>query len=143
MATQRSRECPAFISFSKQDEEAVQVDALDQDISWKGWEKPYCFPPPALVGRVLLKIRQEELKEVILVVLWWPQKPYFAVLMLMVKKVRRLQMEKDISGLVTGPLPREGIRKLRLLVCMVSGHKISQTCQTRREYVLRQPGSLV
>ena len=50
MATQRSRKCLAFISFSKRDKEAVQVDALAQDVSWKGWEKPYCFPPPALVG---------------------------------------------------------------------------------------------
>ena len=122
MASQRTRKCPMFISYSKWDREAIQVNALAQDVSWKGWKRPYCFPPLALVGQVLGKIRQEELDEVILIVPWWPRKPYFSILMSMVTKIRRLHMEKDLLvDVETGPLSKEGIKKLKLIACVVSG----------------------
>ena len=71
-----------------------------------------------------MKIRQESLDEAILVVPWWPQKPYFAVLMSMVTKIRRPRIEKDlIVDSETGSLPRDGIKRLKLIACVVIGKK--------------------
>ena len=67
MASELSRKCPMFMSWSKKDTETIAINALAKDMSWKGWERPYCFPPLLLIGQGLAKIREEQLREVLLV----------------------------------------------------------------------------
>ena len=57
---------------------ATAVDAFRQ--SWSGW-RVYAFPPINLIQRVLLKIRSDRVDEAILVVPFWPRRPWFPLLL--------------------------------------------------------------
>ena len=60
--------------------QALAVDALAQP--WTGWSV-YAFPPINLIMKTLLKVRNEEVEDVILVVPFWPRKPWFPLLLQM------------------------------------------------------------
>ena len=53
-------------------------NALAQD--WKG-EKPYAFPPFILIGRFLQKLKQDNVKEAILIAPVWPYQVWYPQLL--------------------------------------------------------------
>jgi hypothetical protein len=77
MATTESRKAPFFYGWRSCDTEALALDSLARDVDWSGWENPYCFPPFSLVDAVLQKCCEQRLERMMLVVPWWPSKPYF------------------------------------------------------------------
>ena len=61
-----------------QSQGATAVDAFAQ--TWRGW-RVYAFPPKKLILRTLLKIRDEEVEEAIVVVPYWPKRVWFPLLL--------------------------------------------------------------
>lgn len=75
-ASRDNAKCPRFVSW-KQDPDSFAVDAFS--LSWSG-EFFYAFPPPALLPRVLQKIKQDGASG-ILVVPEWTGQPWFPIFM--------------------------------------------------------------
>ena len=59
---------------------ATAIDAFNQ--SWCRWAV-YAFPPINLIPRVLLKIREEQVESAVVVVPFWPRRPWFPLLLSM------------------------------------------------------------
>ena len=85
MASDISRKAPFFYSWSRNDKQALALDALAPDLDWTRWTRPYCFPPFPLIEAVLRKILTQRVERVILVVPRWPSKPFFPLLQVKVK----------------------------------------------------------
>ena len=83
---------------------ATAVDAFRQ--SWSGW-RVYAFPPINLIERVLLKIRAEQVESAIVVVPFWPRRPWFPLLMSMSVE-RPVRFRPEIS-LLSQRLQGKGI----------------------------------
>ena len=67
MATQLSRKVPRFISWCREDKEAMALDSMSSRVKWNEWDLPYLFPPFSLVGRSLQKIREQEVERIIVI----------------------------------------------------------------------------
>jgi hypothetical protein len=67
---------PRWIGWT-QSSPSLPLNAMS--LPWKG-EIPYLFPPIALIGRVLQKLRFEGIQEAVLVVPYWPGQPWWPVL---------------------------------------------------------------
>ena len=52
MATEESRKAPFYVSWRSCDTSAVALNALAEDVDWRGWQLPYCFPPFPLIDQV-------------------------------------------------------------------------------------------
>ena len=76
-ATVSNSHLPRFMSLIP-DPRAIAVDALSQD--WQG-RSMYIFPPFPLLNKVIQKLRATQKAEVILIALWWPNKPWFPQLL--------------------------------------------------------------
>ena len=100
MASDISRKAPFFYSWSRNDKEALALDALAPDLDWTKWTRPYCFPPFPLIEAVLKKILTQRVKRVILVVPWWPSKPFFPLLKVKIKTLTPLycMIAGDVGG---------------------------------------------
>ena len=121
MASEQSRQVPRFISWNKKDISAIQLDSLAANVDWSQWQLPYIFPPFPLIARVLEKCKTQKVKEMILVVPWWPSKPYHPILAKMIQKIRRIDMrKKTITNLITG-MPVENWKRCALVACRISG----------------------
>ena len=48
MVTQLSRKVPRFISWCREDEEAIALDSMSSRVKWDRWELPYLSPPYSL-----------------------------------------------------------------------------------------------
>lgn len=68
-ASFQNAQLPKFFSW-KPSPKALAVDALAQ--RWNQFELPYAFPPFALIGRCLQKIREEKVKRVLIIAPVWP-----------------------------------------------------------------------
>ena len=113
--TQLSR----FYSFHP-DPEAEAFNALAQN--WKG-EKPYAFPPFILIGRFLQKLKQDRVKEAILIAPVWPHQVWYPQLMdCLIDHPLILQSDRP---LLTNPMghPHQMITQgcLHLATFLVSG----------------------
>jgi len=58
--------------------QATAVNAMAQ--TWTGW-RVYAFPPFNMIQETLLKVREEEVEEVIMVAPCWPYRPWFPLLL--------------------------------------------------------------
>ena len=72
-ATRFNRKLPQFVS-PVPDQTAWAVDALS--ISWEDLD-PYLFPPTALLGKVMSKIRDNPCRRAIVIAPGWPKMPWF------------------------------------------------------------------
>ena len=72
-AARHNKQLKRFFSF-RPDPEAEAVDALAQ--SWTN-SRPYAFPPFILIGRCLQKIRQERVREIVIIAPVWQGQPWF------------------------------------------------------------------
>ena len=121
MASERSRQVPAFFSWSKEDTSAIGLNSLAADVDWGRWELPYVFPPFPLISRTLEKMRIQRVREAIIVVPWWPSKPHHPVLLKMITQIRRIPMTKTvITDLISGN-PPQNWKTCVLVVCRISG----------------------
>jgi hypothetical protein len=59
-------------------QEAAASNAFSQ--SWRGWSV-YAFPPFNLIFSTLLKIRHDQVEEAIVVLPFWPRRPWFPLLL--------------------------------------------------------------
>ena len=97
MATEESRKAPFYFSWRSCDASALAINALAEDVDWRSWQLPYCFPPFPLIDQVggnahtgcisiniimqvLQKAAKQEIEKMVLVVPWWVTKPFFASL---------------------------------------------------------------
>ena len=132
MATTSSRKAPYFYSWNRADTEALALDALSPDIKWAGWTRPYLFPPFSLIPPALAKIKKEELKSVIMVVPWWPGKPWWTTFTSMLILAKRLPSTKVVVDLTTG-LPPPGFGCSRLVACTVTGRHTTKTASQSQQ----------
>ena len=140
MASNASRKTPFFYSWSREDTEALALDSLSQDINWAGWELPYLFPPFSLIGPCLNKIRDQEVSRVVLVLPYWPGKPWFSIMQEMLIDIRKLPVFKTlVLDVVTGN-PPPNIASCRLVVCLLSGRRDRQGCLKEPQNLLKQVG---
>ena len=138
MASNMSRKEPFFYSWDRRDTEALALDSLSQDINWAGWQFPYLFPPFSLIGPCLKKIRQQKEETLVTVLPYWPGKPWFSLMMMV--DIRRLPVFKaQVVDMITGKPPLD-IKSCRLVVCLLSGTKDKEVCQTEQDSWLRQAG---
>ena len=127
MATTRSRKCPMFYSWSRTDTEAWGTDSLAMDVNWQQFSLPYCFPPFPLLNQVLAKVKEQQVQQLLLVVPWWPGKPFFPILLSMILDCRRIPVSSSlVTDTVTG-LPPPRMEQLRLVVCLISGKSDRKT----------------
>ena len=73
MAADLSRKAPFLYSWNCQDTEVLAINSLVPEVSWANWELPYMFPP-------LAKVLGQKVKEILIVVPWWPGKTFFTTL---------------------------------------------------------------
>ena len=52
MATEESRKAPFYYSWRSCDASAMAINALAEDVDWRSWQLPYCFPPFPLIDQV-------------------------------------------------------------------------------------------
>lgn len=74
-ATKKNRQVRTFCSLNPR-ENPWAVDALL--VKWE-WDLVYAFPPLPLIARVLVKIREEGAR-VILIAPFWPKRAWFSLL---------------------------------------------------------------
>ena len=101
---------------------ATDTDALAQP--WAGWSV-YAFPPINLIQKTLLKIRSERVEEVIMVCPYWPNRPWFTLLLQM-SIAQPIELPVRIDLLTQrlegkGVLYHPDLRKLRLTGWRLSG----------------------
>ena len=140
MASNTSRKTPFFYSWSREDTEALALDSLSQDINWAGWELPYLFPPFSLIGSCLNKIRDQEVSRVVMVLPYWPGKPWFSTMQEMLIDIRRLPVFKTlVLDLKTGN-PPPNLAACRLVVCLLTGKPEGQDCHKEPQNLWKQAG---
>jgi hypothetical protein len=99
-ATYMNHQVPTYVS-PMPDPRAYAVDALS--MSWAGMSA-YAFPPPALLSKVVGKIRFNQC-QVILIAPWWPKQAWFPDLLhLSVDLPRRLPDRPDLLSQSQGHL---------------------------------------
>ena len=118
-AARHNTQLSRFYSF-RPDPEAEAFDALAQN--WKG-EKPYAFPPFILIGRFLQKLKQDRVKEAILIAPVWPHQVWYPQLIdCLIDHPLILQSDRP---LLTNPMghPHQMITQgcLHLAAFLVSG----------------------
>lgn len=79
-ASFQNAQLPKFFSW-KPNPNALAVDALAQQ--WNHFEFPYAFPPFALIGRCLQKIREEKVKQVLIIAPVWPAQHWYPLMLQM------------------------------------------------------------
>ena len=121
MASDQSRKCPIFYSWTVEDQEAWGTDSLAKDVNWAHWSLPYCFPPFPLLPQVLQKVRELKVLRMILVAPWWPTKPYFPTLLSMLVSARKFRLTNNLLIDLTSNLPPRDVKRLRLVGCLISG----------------------
>ena len=128
MASDLSRKLPLFYSWSRRDVEAFGLDSLAEDVSWGQFNLPYVFPPFPLIGQVLDKARKEKVDRMIIVVPWWPTKPFFPMLVEMALDSRKLpRWDHLVVDFATGKPPPQ-MSRLKLAAVLITG-----TCDQKIE----------
>ena len=136
MASDLSRKAPFFYSWSRQDKQALALDALATDVDWTQWENPYCFPPFSLILPVLRKILEQRVPRLMLVLPWREGQSYMPMLQVrlcsqdfylinngcqdMVLEVVRLRKIKEMLINLTSD-EQPDYHKIPLVACIVTG----------------------
>jgi len=118
-ASRLNTQLPVYVSW-KHDPASLAVDAFS--INWT-LGLHYAFPPFSLIGKVLQKAIFEE-SELVIIVPFWVTQPWFSTLLSMLSDCPFvLSREKNT---LTHPRKTfyDGLPKLRLLACRVSGNKL-------------------
>jgi hypothetical protein len=133
MASDLSRKLPLFYSWSRKDIEAFGLDSLAEDVPWGQFDLPYVFPPFPLIDRVLEKMRTERVDKAVIVVPWWPSKPFFPKLLGMAIDSRRLpSWGRLVVDFATGKPPPQ-MKRLKLAAVLISGTCDQRTTASRQE----------
>ena len=125
----------------KPDPQAAAVDALSQP-----WSKlhPYAFPPFALIGRCLQKVREEKLDYLLLIAPVWPAQSWYPLLLEMLVEIPSvLPQQSDILLNPQGELhPLVVQNHLTLAAWPVSGNSSRQVAFQKmlKEYTVHPGG---
>lgn len=125
MATSQSRKCPAYMSWSREDRDAVRIDSLATDVDWTEYNMPYVFPPFPMLPQVLAKARTQRVSKMLLVAPWWPTMPFFPVLKEMLLDVRKFRFSTNLVVDMVAGKPPPDIPRLQLVGCLITG-KVDQ-----------------
>ena len=82
----------------------IQEPGPQMDFLFAGGNSPYIFPPFSLFGRILMKLKVEEVSDVLVIVPWWPTAHWYPPLLQLLVQCPILLPQWD--ELLT--LPREG-----------------------------------
>ena len=110
-ATRFNNKLPLFVS-SVPDPLAAAVDALS--LPWEDLDA-YAFPPAAILGKVVEKLRDTPCKRIIVIALGWPNMPWFWDLVTMSSQIP-LSLP-NLSNLLTQPfnqIPHRNLTSLNL-----------------------------
>ena len=110
-ATRFNNKLPQFVS-PVPDTLAVAVDALS--LQWEGMDA-YAFPPAAILGKVVEKLRDSHCKRIILIAPGWPNMPWFWDLVTMSSQIP-LSLP-NLPNLLTQPfnqIPHRNLTNLNL-----------------------------
>ena len=110
-ASFQNTQLPKFFSW-KPNPNALAVDALAQQ--WNHFELPYAFPPFALIGRCLQKVREEKVKRLLMIAPVWPAQHWYPLMLQMLADYLLLYPHQQYH-----PLIQNG--HLTLGVWLVSG----------------------
>lgn len=116
-ATRINSQYPRYMSF-KPDPTCETVDSFS--VSWHGLVF-YAFPPFSVIPNVLQKICRDKARGVI-VVPDWPNQPWYAaVAKILIKRPVLLSARNNLLALPQDPEKTHRLKKLRLIICAVSG----------------------
>ena len=120
-AARHNKQLERFFSF-RPDPQAEAIDALAQP--WTNL-RPYAFPPFILLGRIIRKIRQENVKEVVVIAPIWANQSWFPLLLgsLVDLPIALPEMPTLLSNPLGEPHPLILQDHLRLAAWKVSGVK--------------------
>ena len=120
-AARHNKQLERFFSF-RPDPQAEAIDALAQP--WTNL-RPYAFPPFILLGRIIRKIRQENVKEVVVIAPIWANQSWFPLLLgsLVDLPIALPEMPTLLSNPLGEPHPLILQDRLRLAAWKVSGVK--------------------
>ena len=95
---------------------------MSSKVKWDEWELPYLFPPFSLIRRCLQKIREQEVRRIIVIIPWQPEALFLGTAPSMsVEPPVRLDFRKDlVTDLATGWYP-EGWKRRQLIACLLTG----------------------
>ena len=113
-ATNFNNKSPLFVSLVP-DPLASAVDALS--LPWEDLDA-YAFPPAAILGKVVEKLQNSPCKRIILIVLGWPNMPWFWDLVTMSSQIP-LSLP-NLPNLLTQPfnqIPHRNLTNLNLHAC--------------------------
>lgn len=128
-ASRLNNQCKKYISY-RPDPDAIAIDAFT--INWKGYMF-FAFPPFSLLPRVLQKI-SKDVATGIIVAPYWPAQPFFPQLMSMLTDYPiLLSARRRLLSLPSHPERLHPLhKKLRLMICKVSGNSIEKVDFRRR-----------
>ena len=117
-ATSDNRRCSIYFSPFR-DPMAAGTDAFLQ--CWDGLQA-YAFPPWSIIPRVLAKLRMSQGTELTLVAPYWPQRAWFAdLLLLSLAPPVALPLRQDLLRLPRSHCLYQGFHRLRLHAWRLSG----------------------
>lgn len=92
-------------------------------LCWKQFKLAYAFPPFVIVGKVLSKVRQDEI-DCVVIVPNWPNQNWYSYLIRMLIDCPIILHTRD--KILTSPLEPDVVLplspKLMLLACLISGN---------------------
>lgn len=117
-ASRLNKQLANYVSWTP-DPEALYTDAFSLD--WSKW-KPYIFPPFRLLGMVLNKIKEDQVKAALLICPLWPNQTWFPLFLdSLVSIPVRLPRHKDLLTLPHNNELHPMKKHLQLVGAIVSG----------------------
>ena len=120
-ASRLNAQCDRYFSFTP-DPYCSHVDSFTA--SWKKEKLPYIFPPFNILHRCLAKIKQEEIKKVLLVCPAWPNQPFFGTMLNMLVELPLL-LPANMNDILMLPwdltMIHPNLKNLKLLLVVLSG----------------------
>ena len=128
-ATRYNHKLPRFVS-PVPDPQAWAVDALS--LPWEDLD-PYAFPPTAILGKVVAKLRDQPCRRIILIAPGWPKMPWFWDLVALSAQIPLCL--PILPNLLTQPfsqIPHRNLQNLNLHAWLLEPQ------QSRREGTLKE-----
>lgn len=126
-ASRLNYQTPNYVSW-KPDPSAVAVDSFS--VSW-GSGLVYVFPPFAVLGKVMQKIKRDEAEAIVVVPLWTTQ-PWFSALLRLLTDVIYL-LPRPAVCLRSHAQHQQPPQRLRLMACRLSGNTSRTAAFLRRQ----------